>query len=91
MTAEDTHRAPRIATTCRHRPDAAGAGAPACGPGRFGFFQAVRLLYSANGFDGRGTGSRPGPLRFTTPASLAFPPSELHSIESPATAIPACA
>lgn len=51
-------------------------------PGRFGFFQAVRLLYSANGFDGRGTGSRPGPLRFTTPASLAFPPSELHSIET---------
>jgi type VI secretion system protein ImpH len=51
-------------------------------PGRFGFFQAVRLLYSANGFDGRGTGSRPGPLRFTTPASLGFPPSELHSIET---------
>lgn len=51
-------------------------------PGRFGFFQAVRLLYSANGFDGRGTGARPGPLRFTTPASLAFPPSELHSIET---------
>lgn len=51
-------------------------------PGRFGFFQAVRLLYSANGFDGRGTGSRPGPLRFTTPASLAFPPSELNSIET---------
>ena len=49
-------------------------------PGRFGFFQAVRLLYGANGFDGRGTGARPGPLRFTTPASLAFPPSELHSI-----------
>lgn len=51
-------------------------------PGRFGFFQAVRLLYSANGFDGRGTGARPGPLRFTTPPSLAFPPSELHSIET---------
>ncbi|QIL20901.1 type VI secretion system baseplate subunit TssG [Thermomonas sp. HDW16] len=49
-------------------------------PGRFGFFQAVRLLYSVNGFDGRGTGARPGPLRFTTPASLAFPPSELHSV-----------
>jgi len=49
-------------------------------PGRFGFFQAVRLLYGVNGFDGRGTGARPGPLRFTTPASLAFPPSELHSI-----------
>ena len=26
-------------------------------PGRFGFFQAVRLLYSVNGFDGRGTGA----------------------------------
>ena len=50
-------------------------------PGRFGFFQAVRLLYSANGFDGRGSGARPGPLRFITPASLAFPPSELHSIQ----------
>ena len=49
-------------------------------PGRFGFFQAVRLLYSVGGFDGRGTGARPGPLRFTTPASLSFPPSELHSI-----------
>lgn len=50
-------------------------------PGRFGFFQAVKLLYSSHGFDGRGSGARPGPLRFTTPASLAFPPSELHSIE----------
>ncbi len=50
-------------------------------PGRFGFFQAVRLLYSANGFDGRGTGARPGPLRFTTPASMAFPTSELAAID----------
>lgn len=50
-------------------------------PGRFGFFQAVRLLYGANGFDGRGSGARPGPLRFTVPPSLAFPTSELHSIE----------
>ncbi|MFN3310974.1 MAG: type VI secretion system baseplate subunit TssG [Thermomonas sp.] len=49
-------------------------------PGRFGFFQAVRLLYGAHGFDGRGSGARPGPLRFTTPASLAFPPSELASV-----------
>jgi type VI secretion system protein ImpH len=49
-------------------------------PGRFGFLHAVRLLYSANGFDGRGSGARPGPLPFTTPASLAFPPSELHSV-----------
>ncbi|MFT4179231.1 MAG: type VI secretion system baseplate subunit TssG [Thermomonas sp.] len=51
-------------------------------PGRFGFFQAVRLLYDAHGFDGRGTGARPGPLRFTTPPSLAFPPAELHGIEN---------
>jgi type VI secretion system protein ImpH len=50
-------------------------------PGRFGFFQAVRLLYGANGFDGRGSGARPGPLRFVTPASLAFPVSELASID----------
>ncbi|WP_374248895.1 type VI secretion system baseplate subunit TssG [Thermomonas sp.] len=50
-------------------------------PGRFGFFQSVRLLYAEHGFDGRGTGARPGPLRFTTPASLAFPPSELASVE----------
>ena len=50
-------------------------------PGRFGFFQAVRLLYGANGFDGRGNGARPGPLRFTTPASLAFPTSEIASID----------
>lgn len=49
-------------------------------PGRFGFFQAVRLLYGVHGFDGRGSGARPGPLRFTTPASLAFPPSELAAI-----------
>lgn len=49
-------------------------------PGRFGFFQAVRLLYGIHGFDGRGSGARPGPLRFTTPASLSFPTSELHAI-----------
>ena len=49
-------------------------------PGRFGFFQAVRLLYGANGFDGRGTGARPGPLRYTTPASLSFPTSEIESL-----------
>jgi len=59
-------------------------------PGRFGFFQAVRLLYSANGFDGRGTGARPGPLRFTTPASLAFPPSELSSIAQSDSATRVC-
>ena len=55
-------------------------------PGRFGFFQAVRLLYGAHGFDGRGNGARPGPLRFTTPANLSFPPSELDAIEASETA-----
>lgn len=49
-------------------------------PARFGFFQAVRLLYQAHGFDGRGSGARPGPLRFTVPPSLAFPPAELHAL-----------
>ena len=49
-------------------------------PGRFGFFQSVRLLYSTHGFDGRGNGARPGPIRFTTPASLAFPASEIEQL-----------
>ena len=59
-------------------------------PGRFGFFQAVRLMYGDSGFDGRGTGTRPGPLRFTTPPSLSFPPSELHSITHSDTATRVC-
>ena len=59
-------------------------------PGRFGFFQAMRVLYSAHGFDGRGSGARPGPVRFTTPASLSFPPSELHSVVQAETGTRVC-
>ncbi|MEZ0469725.1 type VI secretion system baseplate subunit TssG [Luteimonas salinilitoris] len=50
-------------------------------PQAFGFFQAVRLIYGAHGFDARGTAARPGPLRFVTPASLNFPPAELDTLE----------
>lgn len=50
-------------------------------PQAFGFFQAVRLIYGAHGFDARGTAARPGPLRFVTPASLNFPPAELATLE----------
>ncbi|MDO5609606.1 MAG: type VI secretion system baseplate subunit TssG [Pseudomonadota bacterium] len=49
-------------------------------PWNFGFFQAVKLIYSAHGFDGRGSGSRPGPLRFTAPSTLGFPCSEVSAI-----------
>lgn len=51
-------------------------------PRAFGFFQAVRLLYTAHGFDARGSAARPGPVRFTTPASLSFPASELESLQA---------
>lgn len=51
-------------------------------PRAFGFFQAVRLLYAAHGFDARGSAARPGPVRFITPASLSFPASELESLEN---------
>ncbi|MGH8079876.1 MAG: type VI secretion system baseplate subunit TssG, partial [Lysobacter sp.] len=50
-------------------------------PQAFGFFQAVRLIYRAHGFDARGSAARPGPLRFVTPASLNFPPAELAALE----------
>lgn len=50
-------------------------------PLAFGFFQAVRILYASAGFDGRGGGGRPGPVRFATPASLSFPVAELASLE----------
>ncbi|HST45685.1 MAG TPA: type VI secretion system baseplate subunit TssG [Luteimonas sp.] len=54
-------------------------------PTSFGFFQAVRVLYAAHGFDARGSASRPGPVRFATPASLDFPASELVTLEPDAT------
>lgn len=50
-------------------------------PQAFGFFQAVRILYAAAGFDARGSGGRPGPVRFATPASLSFPVAELAWLE----------
>lgn len=50
-------------------------------PTSFGFFQAVRVLYAAHGFDARGSAARPGPVRFGTPASLDFPASELVSLQ----------
>jgi type VI secretion system protein ImpH len=54
-------------------------------PQAFGFFQAVRLLYSAHGFDARGSAARPGPVRFATPATLNFPTSELAWLAEDAT------
>ncbi|MFC5743000.1 type VI secretion system baseplate subunit TssG [Dyella tabacisoli] len=50
-------------------------------PHRYGFFQAVRLLYHVHGVPPRsGAAGLREPLRFTVPASLSFPPSELHSL-----------
>ena len=42
-------------------------------PGRFGFFQAVRLMYGDNGFDGRGTGTRPRPAALHHPGVALVP------------------
>lgn len=50
-------------------------------PERFGLFQAVRLLALAEG----GNGERqalPERLRFRTPATLSFPPSEIAAIKA---------
>lgn len=52
-------------------------------PWRFGFFQAVRLVYRAERFNAVPTAANPGPLRFATPASLSFPASELDELEAP--------
>lgn len=52
-------------------------------PQRFGFFQAVRLLYRARNFGSRSASTEAGPLRFSAPASLAFPASEIHDLEAP--------
>lgn len=55
-------------------------------PGRYGFFQAVRLLYRAHGMPARaGASAARDALRFTVPASLNFPPGELHALERVAT------
>ena len=50
-------------------------------PERFGLFQAVRLLTLTEG--GRGEGRvLPERMRFRTPATLAFPPSEIAAVRS---------
>ncbi|MDB5972316.1 MAG: hypothetical protein JWQ90_4766 [Hydrocarboniphaga sp.] len=53
-------------------------------PHRFGFFQAVRLIYRAHDFGTRSTPTDPGPLHFSVPASLAFPASEIDDLIKPA-------
>ncbi|WP_158755749.1 type VI secretion system baseplate subunit TssG [Dyella sp. S184] len=51
-------------------------------PERYGFFQAVRLLYRAHGMPMRaGVSSAHDTLRFTVPPSLNFPPCELQSLD----------
>jgi type VI secretion system protein ImpH len=50
-------------------------------PERYGFFQAVRLLYRVHGLPPRaGSASPHDALRFTIPASLNFPPCELDTL-----------
>ncbi|MEO8810835.1 MAG: type VI secretion system baseplate subunit TssG [Rhodanobacter sp.] len=50
-------------------------------PERFGFFQAVRLLYRAHGMPLAVGGSvADEPVRFTVPAHLNFPAGELHAL-----------
>jgi type VI secretion system protein ImpH len=50
-------------------------------PERYGFFQAVRLLYRAHGLPPRAGAAAPhDTLRFTVPASLNFPPCELDAL-----------
>lgn len=50
-------------------------------PHRYGFFQAVRLLYHAHGVPPRaGAADLREPLRFTVPANLSFPAGELHAL-----------
>ncbi|WP_266158032.1 type VI secretion system baseplate subunit TssG [Dyella silvatica] len=56
-------------------------------PHRYGFFQAVRLLYHVHGVPPRsGAAGLREPLRFTVPASLSFPASELHALKHDADA-----
>lgn len=51
-------------------------------PPRFGFFQVVRLLRRLAQLAGRGgRGPAAEPVRFRTPLSLAFPASEVDSLE----------
>lgn len=54
-------------------------------PGRFGFFQAVRLVALLRAREGRPAGARPPALRFRSALSLAFPASELAGFKPGAT------
>lgn len=49
-------------------------------PERFGFFQAVRLLYRAHGLPSRNGSAAREPLRFSVPASLSFPAGEIAAL-----------
>ncbi|MEO6800588.1 MAG: type VI secretion system baseplate subunit TssG [Rhodanobacter sp.] len=52
-------------------------------PERFGFFQAVRLLYRAHGMPPAAGGAAAGELvRFTVPAHLNFPAGELYALDT---------
>lgn len=57
-------------------------------PQKFRFFQAVRLLALAEPAARRRSTGVPADLRFRTPASLAFPASEVTSFGSPPSAAP---
>ena len=50
-------------------------------PERFGFFQAVRLLYRAHGMPPRDGHAAREPLRFSVPASLSFPAGEIATLQ----------
>ncbi|NZA28606.1 type VI secretion system baseplate subunit TssG [Luteimonas sp. SJ-92] len=77
--ATEVHAAPHVVPG--REPPTAAIERLRADPQAFGFFQAVRLIYVAHGFDARGTAARPGPLRFATQASLNFPPAELDTLE----------
>ena len=50
-------------------------------PERYSFFQSVRLLYRAHGLPSQaGSAAAHDMLRFTVPATLNFPTSELHAL-----------
>jgi type VI secretion system protein ImpH len=50
-------------------------------PERYGFFQAVRLLYRSHRIDGLHTGSGRETVRFAVPDSLSFPAGEIAGLQ----------
>lgn len=69
--------------TFHRAPAQAPIAALEAAPQRFGFFQATRLIYQARGLSARGLASDIGPIRFTAPASLAFPAGEIQDLGAP--------